>query len=218
MFDVSFDADEGRQGRRLKETVQVAVPPPPPPPPSFSVGELEAARKKAYVEGMVAGKADGYRKGREEAEGERQAALADALIRLADGVATLVADRDDLNAARTGQPLQIAMAIIGKLFPGLIRRHGPEELEEFITACLNEAIDEPRLKITINDGLLEELRPIIENLAEQRGFAGRLVILGSPAQGMSDARIEWAEGGAERNTSQLLADIEQTALRMLGET
>ena len=40
--------------------------------------------------------------------------------------------------------------------------------------------------------------------------------MADPALGPSDARIEWADGGAERNTRQLLADIEQAAERMLG--
>lgn len=215
-FDISFDADDSPEGRKRKKEIEEPPPPPPPPPPTFSEEELARTRAKAYAEGRAAGDAEGYERGRSEAEGETQAAMADAMIRLADGIEQIMADRDELNADRTGQPARIAMAVIGKLFPATLRRHGARELEEFITACVNEAIDEPRLTIRVNDGLSGELRPVIEALAAQRGFGGRLVVLGEAALGPSDARIEWADGGAERNTKHLLADIERTAERMLG--
>ncbi len=206
--------DDPDAPRRKKEKVE--EPPPPPPPPTFSGEELESTRAKAYAEGEAAGQDAGYRRGRDEAKAEIEAALAHATQRLAASAERLLVDRDAVNADRTGQPLRIAMAVIDKLLPHLIQRHGSEELEEFISACLNEAIDEPRLIIRVNDGLLDALRPRVEEMAAMRGFDGRLVIQGDPATAAGDARIEWAEGGAERNTTQLLADITATATRMLG--
>jgi flagellar assembly protein FliH len=214
LFDVSFDSDEEAAVRRQK----AKEAPPPPPPPTFSAEELERTRTKAYAEGRKAGQTAGYQQGRSEAEAALQATATDALVRLADGVELLVADRDDVNAARTAQPLRIALAMIGKLFPSLVRQHGTQELEDFITACLAEAVDEPRLAIRVNEGLMGALRPRIEEMAAQRGFAGRLIILGDPAIAPADARIEWAEGGAERNTNHLLADLTAAAERMLGTT
>jgi len=213
-FDVSFDAEDSPEGRKRKKAAEPEVPP-PPPPPTYSEEELARTRAKAYAEGRAKGDAEGYERGRSEAEGEIGAAMTAAMVRLADGIERIMADRDELNADRTGQPARIAMAVIGKLFPATLRRHGTRELEEFITACVNEAIDEPRLTIRVNDGLTEELRARVEELAAQRGFAGRLVVVGDTALGPSDARIEWTDGGAERNTRHLLADIERTAERLL---
>ena len=214
LFDVSFDVDDQETARRQKAKAEAA--PAPPPPPTFSAEELERTRTKAFGEGRKAGQTAGYQQGRSEAEKQIQATTAEALVRLADGIEVLVADREGLNAARAGQPLAIALAVVNKLLPSLIRRHGAAELEDFITACVNEAIDEPRLAIRVNDGMVATLRPRIEEMAAQRGFAGRLVILGDPGIAPADARIEWAEGGAERNTNQLLAEITAVAERMLG--
>lgn len=217
LFDISFDPDDAPDPRRRKkEAEQAAAPPPPPPPPTFSEEELARARQNAYAEGHAKGDAEGYERGRAEIEDSNQTAVADALVRLADGVEQLLADRDTLNAERTGQPARIALAVVEKLFPVTLGRHGAQELEEFVAACLAEAVDEARLTVRINDGLADELRPVIGELATQRGFAGRLVVMGDSALGPSDARIEWAEGGAERNTRQLLADIERAAERLLG--
>ena len=214
LFDISFDTEDSPEGRRRKKAEEQELP--PPPPPTFSEEELAQTRAKAYAEGEAAGHAKGYEQGRSEAEGELQAALTDAMVRLADGVEQMMADRDDLNAERTGQPKLIARAIVAKLLPAMVRRHGTQELEEFIATCLTEAIDEPRLLVRVNGGLEGEVRARVEELASQRGFTGRLIVQSDPAFGPSDARIEWADGGAERSTRQLLADIEQTADRMLG--
>ena len=215
LFDTDFDADNPAALRRAKRN-EPPPPPPPPPPPTFSEAELDQAKKAAFAKGMAAGKIEGHNEGYSKAASEIQATLADASVRLADGIEQMMADRDDLNAGRTGQPLKIALAILSKLLPVTIERHGREELEAFIVSCLMEAVDEPRLSIKVGQSVLEQMRPRIEELAKQRGFGGRLIILGEPKLGASDARIEWAEGGAERNTEALLADLVATAEKMLG--
>ena len=215
LFETDFDADNPEVLRRAKKN-EPPPPPPPPPPPTFSEAELDQAKKAAFAQGMAAGKVEGHNTGYSKASSEIQATLADAFVRLADGIEQMVADRDDLNAGRTGQPLKIALAILSRLLPASIERHGREELEAFIVSCLMEAVDEPRLSVKVGASVLEQMRPRILELAEQRGFAGRLIILGEPKLGASDARIEWAEGGAERNTETLLADLVAVAEKMLG--
>ncbi|MEI6559328.1 MAG: hypothetical protein WCO00_13060 [Rhodospirillaceae bacterium] len=215
LFETDFDADNPVAQRRTRSK-EPPPPPPPPPPPTFSGDELEQARKAAFAKGHTAGKVEGHNEGYAKASSELQASLADASIRLADGVDQLLADRDDLNADRTGQPLKIALAILSKLLPVTIERHGQDELEAFIVGCLAEAVDEPRLSIKVAQAVLEPMRARIEALATQRGFGGRLIILGDAKLGASDARIEWAEGGAERNTEVLLGDLLAIAERMLG--
>ena len=215
LFDTDFDADNPAAQRRAKKN-EPPPPPPPPPPPTFSEAELDQAKKSAFAKGMAAGKIEGHNEGYAKASSEIQASLADAMVRLADGIEQMMADRDDLNAGRTGQPLKIALAILSRLLPVTIERHGQDELEAFIVSCLMEAVDEPRLSIKVGASVLDQMRPRIEELAQQRGFGGRLIILGEPKLGASDARIEWAEGGAERNTETLLADLVATAEKMLG--
>ncbi|MEI8396392.1 MAG: flagellar assembly protein FliH [Rhodospirillaceae bacterium] len=223
-FDISFDTDAPSVSRqkeiasaKLAKPAEPPPPPPPPPPPTFSEAELAQAQRKAYADGEKVGQKIGFERGRGEAEAKIQAILADAMTRLADGIELMVADREDMNAARTGQPLKIAMAVLDRLLPGLLKRHGPAELEEFITACLNEAIDEPRLTVRTHPEILDEVRTRIDEMAAARGFTGRVVMLADATLGQSDARIDWADGGAERNTERLLTDIQRVADDMLGE-
>ena len=93
---------------------------------------------------------------------DEQAAATDALVRLADGVGQLVADRDDVNAGRTAQPLRIALAVIGKLLPrkrieldadaGIRVRRLPGQaahadiLDEFLAGWRRKISMEPKLR------------------------------------------------------------------------
>ena len=215
LFETDFDADNPEVVRRNKRN-EPPPPPPPPPEPTFSIAQMEQEKKAAFAKGMAAGKVEGHNEGYNKASNELQASLTDAMVRLADGIEQMMADRDDLNAGRTGQPLKIALAILSRLLPTTIERHGRDELEAFMVDCLMEAVDEPRLSIKVGQSVLEQMRPRIEQLAKERGFGGRLIILGDPKLGASDARIEWAEGGAERNTETLLGDLVAVAEKMLG--
>ncbi|MBI1207814.1 MAG: hypothetical protein GC191_11055 [Azospirillum sp.] len=212
LFEQDFDSESPSAIRRKAQ--KEAEAPPPPPPPTFSEAQLTAAEKKARAAGEAAGRAEGHRAGRAEAEAEIAALTGQALGRLADGIAALIAARAETNAERTVQPLQIAMKVIETVLPDLIRRHGSNEIQAAIMSCLHDLIDEPRLSIRVHDDLVEPMRERLERLAEARGFAGRLVVLNDPALGPADCRVEWANGGAERNTGELLAEIERAAGRL----
>ena len=48
----------------------------------------------------------------------------------------------------------------------------------------------------------------IAPLAASTGFPGKLVILGDESLAGSDCRVEWADGGAERDTARTWQEIE----------
>jgi flagellar assembly protein FliH len=52
----------------------------------------------------------------------------------------------------------------------------------------------------------------IQNISTQRAFPGKIVILADAEVTSGDCRIEWADGGIERNTSATTKSIEQTLL------
>jgi flagellar assembly protein FliH len=54
----------------------------------------------------------------------------------------------------------------------------------------------------------------VKRLARERGFEGRLVVLGEPDLAPGDARMEWADGGVVRDRAR----IEAAVLDALGLT
>lgn len=232
-FDDSFDADSPFSARRKAKAEPEPPPPPPPPPepeppppppePTFSEAEVAAAKAQGYKEGEKAGHAAGYAKGMTDGygngakEGREQAAreiqgtvdaqLAGALENIASGIAEMLAERNATNVMRRDQPVHIAMAILRKVLPESARRGALNEIEGLVHQCLTEMVDEPRFVVRVAEELQGEVRERLETLADEGGFSTRLIVVGDPSIGYSDCRIEWADGGMERDTNQLLDDV-----------
>ena len=50
-------------------------------------------------------------------------------------------------------------------------------------------------------------RQLVKRLARERGFEGRLVVLGEPDLAPGDARMEWADGGVVRDRARIEAAV-----------
>jgi flagellar assembly protein FliH len=97
--------------------------------------------------------------------------------------------------------------IVAKLVPGLAAKDPLAEVKAFATKCLHEAIDEPRVVLRVAEEIYEPLRERLDTLAAATGYAGRIVLLADDAIAAGDARVEWADGGAERNLAGQSAEI-----------
>jgi flagellar assembly protein FliH len=193
LFDVSFDAP----------------PPPPPPPeePKVALAELEAAREAAFAAG-------------------RQAATAEAIhlaeTRIAAALDATVAAMAQLGRTQHAKLAEVerdvavlVATVLSRISPTLAKHRALDDIATFVAQSLGEAADEPRVVLRVADDLFEAVRARVVPLAEAAGFSGKLVILGDEALGPADARVEWADGGAERDVSRLAREIEATALRVL---
>jgi flagellar assembly protein FliH len=186
-FDVSFDHLGGPSPRSLAER-------------RFTRGEIEATRQAALAEGHAAGLA--------EAAKAAQALAADSLAAIAEGVAALLAAHDATTADTQRRALAAMQAIIAKLVPGLAAKDPLAEVEAFAAKCLHEAIAEPRVVLRVAAELYEPLRERLDALAAAAGYAGRIVLITDDALTAGDARVEWADGGAERDLAAQCAQID----------
>lgn len=227
-FDESFDTDLPRRRKVEPEPVPEPEPEPEPPPaPTFSEAELDAVRQAAYAEGHQAGLAqgdaagygrglaegmgqglqEGHAKGKLEAEAQTEYRIAVGVERIAAGIDGLMHDRAVTNAMRGDQPVHLALAIVTKLMPELARRNGLAEIEGAVRSLMTELIDEPRLVIRVAPDLAGPLRGRLDAMIQSHGFTTKLAILEEPGMPPGDCRIEWAEGGAERDTAALMAAV-----------
>jgi flagellar assembly protein FliH len=74
--------------------------------------------------------------------------------------------------------------------------------------CLARVHDAPKVVIRLNETHVEPFRQRLESLSTSAGFSGRAAVVAEPSMSIEDARIEWADGGAERNTAQIWQEIE----------
>jgi len=147
--------------------------------------------------------------------------VAHALEQIGNLIGPLIEGMDQAIDQQRRDAAHLAFAIASRLAPALIARAPRIEIEALVDQCLATLKTEPRLVITLNPALVEDLRGPLDNQAERRGFTGRLVLAEDASFRGSDLRIEWAGGGAERDMASVLASIEslitQHVDRMYGD-
>ena len=204
LFDTSFDAERTAKAEAAAAAQAAAEE---PPAPTFSEAELAAARQAAFTDGKAAGIA--------EAESCHVARLAAALEALPPQLAQIAEDVAAAAEERRRDSLEAALVVVRKLFPQLAREHGLEEAHAVIQQCLERLRDEPRVVIRCADADLDALRARAEDGAARSGFEGKLVFLADERLASGDLRVEWADGGAERQQAALWQEIDAVIARAL---
>jgi flagellar assembly protein FliH len=174
----------------------VAPKPVKPPEPTFSKAELEAARQAGIADGRAAATA--------EAQQAREQRATAALSQIAKEMGELRARNTLTSLASEQFAISVAELLLGKALPELAKRNGHLEILAFFQTCLQEARCEPRLVVRVSETVVEVLRPLLEQATAQSGFEGKIVILPEAGLGAADCRIEWADGGGERDMTELL--------------
>lgn len=161
------------------------------------------------------GRAEGLAEGERTATVRAAQAIALAAQNLADHTAAMNASLDDNRQATLHDAVSLAMMIGKKLAHRLIDREPTAELESLIAECLASLDAVPHLVVRCHPELAEDIREIAQTRIATSGFNGRLVVLGDPDLALSDARLEWADGGVVRDTSALEAEIDDRITQFL---
>lgn len=217
IFDRSFD--DGRSPPRHDEEADEAeaVEEEAPPEPTFTQTEVEAQLAAARAEAYGQGFAEGQEKGRADAETEATEALTDALNRVDADLRTLVEAEIAARAARQENTMRLVLAIVRKILPAYIAEHGQAEVETAVSAFLTELVDEVKLVIRVHEKWLDLMRGRIEDMAARHGFAGNVSVLADPRLGELDIKVDWGDGGAERDPQSMWAEVERIAGNLLAD-
>jgi flagellar assembly protein FliH len=187
LFDVSFDAPEGSDAADAWDA-------------RFTRAELDAAR----AAGAEAGRAEAAAAALDATERQIAASL-EALER---GIAAILEARAMMAHEVECQAVALLRAVLQRAVPALCRVDPLAELEAMVTGCLGEVLDEPRLVLRVSDALFDTVQQRIAAVAQSAGYAGKVILLADEALAQGDGRVEWADGGAERDTGRLAQDID----------
>jgi flagellar assembly protein FliH len=185
----TFDLDLGRRSDR-----QASVP----------ESALAALLVDAREEGFREGRATGAR----EAADQAAHALAAATEALARSAASMAGDADRARRHALAQAVPLAHSIARKIAGQLIERLPEAELAALIEECLATLDAVPHLVIRCAPELADRVRDIATARMATAGFNGRLVVLGDPDLPPGDGRIEWADGGLNRDTAAIVAEVD----------
>jgi flagellar assembly protein FliH len=168
--------------------------------------------KKFYTpEEVEAATAEAFERGRGSLEAITAQAQSLALGQIAQAAITALRTLDEMAAEARAQALQTGLVAARRIAGAALDRYPLDTVEETIAQCLAQAATEPRIVIKVSDRVADALKARIAALADDIGFTGRLVVSVEARQGVADCRLEWTDGGVERDAALIESRI-QTAL------
>lgn len=200
LFDTSFESED------LGDDAQKPVR--KPPPPKFDEEDLERAR----AEGHASGKEIGAQEAMQRIEQQ----IAQTVTAISTHMSALSQAQIESNERKGREMLEVALTVVRKIFPHLAGRHGLEEIESVVSDCLERLREEPRIVIRVADAMLDQIEARIGELVVRAGFEGKIVYLAQDSFGPGDVRVEWADGGAERDSESMWREIDQIISRIAG--
>jgi flagellar assembly protein FliH len=181
----------------------------PPPPPTFTEEELALVRLQATEAGRQSGI--------QEAEAATERLVAQAVDAIAVHLRGLSADQKAANDERLREAIAVAIAVVRKLQPEMSRDHALDEIAGVIQECLTHIEKDVRVTIRVSPVHMESIRHYANQASDATGFEGKLIYAADPRLAPGDCRVEWGDGGAERDQARLWNEIDTVIARALGE-
>ena len=192
LFDVDFAAGSEREA-----TIALA----------------EHAVKLAEVETAA------HRRGYTEAQGDAAVEAGRRIAATLEHIAARLSEANNalqaIEARLECEAVEVAVAVARKLAPALLEHEPFAEISALASSCFRELIAAPHIAVRVNDLIYATTREKLDEIARAHGFEGRLVVLGDPGIGAGDCRIEWADGGVNRDTAAADAAIGEAVARYI---
>lgn len=202
MFNRSFDSNQpDAPAEEVEEEVVEEEQEPEVVVPTFSEEELEAAKKEAFE------------KGREEALKESATAIEQQIVDTVTGVSRkldqLIAEQKAANKDIFRDAINVSYAITKKLFPSLNEQQKLVETETLLQKTLPQVLEEPRVTIEVHPDMEAPLNERLADISAETHYEGKLLINASTSITDGDCKIEWSNGGAERDLQALISEADK---------
>ncbi len=188
------------------------VAPPEPVIPTIPVSEHETLLAKAKAKGFEEGRA----KALEDLQTKQETLLTAEAGRLTDAVGEVLNTLDAHQSDMEKNAVSLAFLVARRLCAHLIARQPLAETVALVSECLGPLRNAPHLVIRIAEKDVDALKSRVDPIVHEKGFEGRLVILGEPEISRGDCHIEWADGGIKRDRKALEGAIDESIRGYLG--
>lgn len=162
---------------------------------TFGTDFREGGRRAAGEADVAAARAEGFAAGAAQGRREAEVQLNALVGQLARAAERLVSQEAAHAAEVEARAAYVAIVAARTLAGAALNERPIAALENALRECLAHARLAPHLVMRVNEGAVEAAEGLVKRLAQETGFAGRLVVLGEPDIAPGDGRIEWAEGG-----------------------
>lgn len=192
MFTDDFDSDPRSAARRRGADEQM----------------LATAEQKGFDRGVL--------DGRRQVEQESAHRMAVAIEQVAQKAQLVLAHIDSESLRFEQEAAMLAIAFARKLAGDLVAREPLVQLEAAAADCFRHIMGAPHVAVRVADDLVDTAKTALDRLAADRGFTGKLIVIGEPDMPAGDFRLEWADGGMARNEARLNDLISSAIARHTG--
>jgi len=190
MFERSFDAGAAANAPARDRR-----------PVTYTWEQIEALRKEIYESGFAAGK--------KAATEELTQHIATTVTKMSADIARLLEQAETARQAQEPRVREAVLAIARKVLPDFSQRNGLQEIQAVVAGIIGEMAKEPRLVVRVNDAQFDAVDASLKKITEQQGYTGKIVLVADADVKADDCRIEWADGGIDRNLEALWRTIGQ---------
>ena len=171
----------------------------------YSQEEVDSFVKEAEARARELGYNDGFSAATSEIQKMQQSVLED----IGTKISALVSDSSNIAAASEAAAIKVALEAVHKILPSLERDVAKKELIAFLGDNFNKFKNESGLSFNFNPQMAAEIAPQLSKLAEKHDFEGKISIHKDADMSLSDCKVEWKNGGVERNITKVLNKIEE---------
>jgi len=168
-------------------------------------GTYSGKLQKVSDDSFEQGKEQGYAESLQSMEKNGELLLEN----IKNSAATILERHEDQVLAMEKNATMLVLSIIKKLAPAMVQSRPMDEIEHLVQECLKNNPLEPRIVIRLDDKMLPLLRKKIETLQAASDYNGQIVLISEEMSSISDCRVEWADGGAERDFERVMKSIDE---------
>ena len=206
------DPEKPEASDTVADMPAVSVPPSSVSPsdiPVFTENQLKAAEEKAREEGRLSGVEEGREAAWQEAMVSLEKQNSDTLISIDAALKNIMGKLEESADTSFSTAVDFALAVCKKAVPALCATNAVEEIRTLLKKNLHFLKDEPKISLCLTPFLADRIKPVLADLIKKESYGGKIAIVRDDSLAPGDCRIEWKNGGLEKNVQDVLNHTEE---------
>ncbi len=170
---------------------------------SFTLEEVDAIKEEAYAEGLNG------------VEAQMAQQNAQILGQVSESMLQVISQLGAETTRLREQAVDLALVVANRLCGTLLEKEPEAEIVGLISRCLDALPSEPHIVVRVGEAVSEPVKSAVSALAAEKGFNGKVLVVAEPTIQTADCRVEWADGGIERDMAALSSQIDDIVRRHL---
>ena len=179
------------------------------PYPVYSEEQLKAAEEKAREEGRLSGLEEGRESAWQEAMVSLQKQNSDTLLSIDASLKNIFSSLEQSGQDACSAAVDFALAVCKKAVPALCATNAIGEIRALLKNNLHFLKDEPKISLRLNPFLADQIKPVLTDLVKKEAYSGKIAVIRDDALAVGDCRVEWKNGGMEKNVQDVLNHTEE---------